>query len=513
MFSVKFNKTYNEFCKKYFNDDIVIPKRKLRDLKPSNNNIAIIPLDHGYEWYNKYLSWQITSTGVKFDRVYIFIPNMDKEHTPEVNNFLKLCDLFSDIIILHQYDNFDAEVYDIVKQHKADDIYILSIGVVYNNLNVPITGDKIVYNLHKDVQYTKRHSYFNSCLQYNVRDNTDYYKNTIVTEPDIKNMLTIDCYIPANVIDDSFEFHKNISFTSNLYYYLFMHDIKIYNLTQNIANIPVNIDVIDKELLTLITSETNQENINKWYKEYPDYKTSQILVNSLTNTIDLAFTSIIGCELIIENINKFLKYLNIKINKIYILDNIAAERYENHFWNHMGDIKSNIKYEFISNTMDEKFKKIVPQRKDLENGEFGWPLFDQSINYLTTISDADYLILCNEKILLNKPINFDFDSVWCGNSNEKNIERYLNIFNLKQMRAEGIFYNNFKQFMTEITACNLKTHNIDISQEMTLPENFDKYASSVFRLAGTRNQLIYNYFLDTYNYILGIYEGYNTRFN
>lgn len=510
MYSEKFEKVYSTFKDKYYSIDTKIPKRNFKALRQDHNNIGIIKFNEHYELYDKELCWLITSTGIKFDRLYLILPEVEKQDTFEIFKFNQLTTLFSDIVSIIKSNNL-IDIINIIKENSNNDIYILNPQAVYNTLNIPYQyGTNVVFNLHKDIVYTKQHSYYQSCIQYDKHDDTQYYKDTIVTEPSIKNILLPDFYIPAYTIKDDFVFNDKISLESNMYYYFFMHDIKIYYIEANNYNGTFNINVHDSELLNLISNETDQAKIDKWYFNYPHYKASELIVQSIDKSIDLAFVSMTAPELIIESIRSLRNHYSFKIRNIYILDNVLEKEYEHHMVNHAKKLPLNNTVKILYNNVNQCFEMIPASRFDLNNGgRLGQKLFDQSIDYLTKISDANYLIVCDDKILINDEIKFNPNVIWNGNSTNNSIDRYLNVFNISMMRELNITYNTFEEFNKIISKLNLETNKVSLDNQIILPNDFDKYSSVIFRVANTRGQLLYNYLLDTYNYRLINYEDYN----
>lgn len=512
MYSEKFEKVYQTFQEKYYKTDLVISARQLKPITGDRKNIGIIKFDDDYDCFDKELCWYITSAGIKFSRLYLIIPNVEKLNTFEMFKFNQLITLFSDITVKIVTDNQDAEIIKAILENKHNDIYILDPHIVYTSLNVPYQyGTKTVYNLHKDLNFTRRHSYYKSCMQYDKHDDTKHYQHTIVTEPDIRNVLGPDFFIPAYTIGDDFVYNDKVSISSNFYYYFFMHDVKIYYFEQTLYNCKFDLKVHDSELLTLICNEKEQEKIDKWYYNYPYYKASALIANSVNKIIDIAFVSMVAPETIVESILQLSLNCPFKIRNIFILDNVPEKNYESHMYKHHAvKIENYDNVKILYNNIGQLFEQREASQYDILNdGIFGQPLFEQSIKYLTENSDADYLFILDDKIILNNDIEYDPELVWNGNSTKNNIDRYINVFNIAKMKELGIHYTNFKEFSEKLSELNLPTKKISLKNQILLPKDFDKYASVIFRVANTRGQILYNYLLDTYNYRLLNYEDYN----
>lgn len=503
MYTEKFEKIYSNFKEKYYKKDCVIKKRKKLSLKNDYNNIAIIKLPKICEEYNKTICWYITSMDIKFERIYIITPDNNNKDTFEDFKFKQVCAIFSDIIEVIETNKSNKIILDLINENKNNDIFILNPDIIYNNLTIPYhIGKNIVYNLHYDINYTKKHSFYKSCIQYNKNDDTEYNKNTLVIEPDIRNFLLSDFYIPAYLLKN-FIFNEEISVESNIYYYCFMNDVKIYHLQQNIFNVDFNVNLHDSELLSLINNEKEQFKIDKWYYNYPHYKSSELIITSINKTIDLAFVSITYPELIIESILNLTNNYNFNIRNIFILDNVIEKHFELHMYkHHENKIKSFKNIKILYNNINQLFERTLPSKEELYNNKkFGETLFNESVNYLIKNSTSDYLIVLNDKILLNDEISFDPNIIWNKN------EFYINVFNLSKMKKMNIEFENLIQFNKEVEKSEMKKNSI--KKHIILPYDFDKYSSDVFRVSNIRGQLLYNYLIDKYNYRLVNYEEYN----
>lgn len=229
-------------------------------------------------------------------------------------------------------------------------------------------------------------------------------------------------------------------------------------------------------------------------------------MNLADKTISIAFISINWPELIIESLLNLNNIFNYNINEIIFFDNTDQYKYELSYKYHSFATKYIKNLNVIYNNKNQLFPRIVPTKFDMNNnGIFGQPLFEQSVNYLINRCNTDYLIIFSDKILIQKSIDFDPSVIWNGNIKNNTIEQYCNIFNITEMKNKNITYSEF------IKNIDIIPHkNITLDNQILLPYNLDKYTSSIFRIGNTRGQILYNYLIDNFNYRLKNYENYNS---
>lgn len=524
MFSENFQKQYDKFYLQILKGEV---KTKERPLKPLNteskNNIAIIKYSADTR-YPKMLAWYITGLGIKWNRIHIFIPNVldipEKSDFTQLDSdiFDKIVLMYSDIIEIHKYDvnPINSEI-ELLNTHKNDNIYIIDPLIVYNSFSEIINEENTVYNLHKDLKYSVRKSYNNSYMQYTKRDGSKHFQDTVLTgKPDKCNLLLDDVFIPAGVIKDEIKYFEDVndktSLSGILYYYFLRHETKIYNLEKTICNSKFSLSNHDDTILSLYLNDTNYDFLYKWNTLFPEYHADEQLKLLNGKLVDVVFVNTANIEMIIENFTNFVKLCNFPINSISIFDNVPRSSVERIAQRHNRLLTTTFTYSIIDNTMDGKFVKPLPSRKEVKNNQFGKKLQELTIDHLITYSNADYLIVVGDKIINRAPITFNPNDIWCGSSNNGMLDDYINIFNLAEIKYNDIKYTSFDEFIEQAKANNNTYSTYDTSNDITLPKEFDKYNGKVFRVGNVHGHILNNYLIDNFNYRMAHYD-YNDRDN
>ena len=524
MFSENFQKQYSKFYLQILKDEVKIKERTLKPLNTeSKNNIAIIKYNADTR-FPKMLAWYITGLGIKWNRVHIFIPEIleipeNSEYTCNDSDlFDKVVLMYSDIIEIHKYNvnPINTEI-DLLNKHKNDNVYIIDPLIIYNSFDIPHDEINTVYNLHKDLKYSIRKSYNNSYMQYTKHDESKYYKDTILTgKPDKCNILLDDVFIPAGIIKDNINYFNDIndktSLSGILYYYFLRHETKIYNLEKTVCNSRFSLRDHDDTILTLYLNDTNYEFLYKWDKTFPEYYADEQLKLLNGKLIDVVFINNANIEMIVENFTNFVKLCNFPINSISIFDNVTYLAPERTVRRHNSSLVTTYTYTVIDNTMNGKFEKPNPSRKEVKNNQFGKKLQELTIDHLISYSNADYLIVVGDKIINKTPITFNPNDIWCGSSNNGMLDDYINIFNIAEMKYNDIKYTTFDEFIEQAKEYNKTYSTYDTSNDITLPKEFDKYNSNVFRVGNVHGYILNNYLIDNFNYRMAHYD-YNDRDN
>ena len=84
------------------------------------------------------------------------------------------------------------------------------------------------------------------------------------------------------------------------------------------------------------------------------------------------------------------------------------------------------------------------------NRYYGTERFDQTLKHLLETTTADILYVVGDKIILQKPIDYNPENIWEGTLFDGDNSGYINIFNVKKMKELGIVFENTQQFMEAI---------------------------------------------------------------
>jgi len=482
-----------------------IKRRPLKTLKESKNNVAFFICNSASAI--KELTFDITCLDVKFSRVYVYF-NTEKFTEEDLTEAKVVCDLFSDIIV-PEYFNYQLNDTVLIKNlgyHIVDNIYVLDAEHTYKTLK---TDNNFVTCLSFN-QYINKRIYKNSAFIYPVRNevNTDA---TRVSDPSFVNPLATDYFIPADSLFGIRFETKPVYMSLNAFLSVFfiISDLKIGYIEENFNVNVYNSSRIDAEINKYLTQDKGM--LNRWKEIFPEYKPDYDNADLYLQYIDLVFLNSSTPHITVENVNNVINIMPRAFYNTTIFDNIDQIKYpESNIWSHRAHI---IHGEYIKtwyNNNDQLFKRVSLFSRIKP---YGLDLLEQSIRYLIDNTESDILMLVGDKVLLTKGLTFDTNNIWTGSIVNGIRTGYINIFNIKMMKEHKIEFNDFDSFIEQLDKEKLPYGTINPDDfGMTLPYDFEKYNGVLFRIAGTKEQIVYNYFIDHYNYYFKSYES-NTRYN
>lgn len=489
----EFNKLFN-----YLNNMVNIEPKKnnttnkaIGILKLTDNNITnVISVNN------------LIGSDINLSKLYLFGIN---EQFNDLT-FKKLIQLYSNFIeCIYVTDTLVKMQIDIINKYLDYDIYVFNVDTSYVTLKIPNNSD-IVYNL----SYTDNRllTYNNSAFSYKIHDGSSYYLETVYKDiPDVKIPLMSDFLIPRNTFNKKIKFLKNIELNIIIYLHV-IKDKKLigYISKDNITKRMFNYDDFDRQVYTILNKY--EEYRIPWYRIFSYYTKNFSNVDFYNNNIDLVFLNSANAELTVENINNYNRIFYLPTKTLSILDNVDITVPENNIVKQLYRLNNIDQFNILYNNVNQLFIK-EPNMKG--NSHYGMARFGQTIQYLIDHSKSDILVVIGDKIIMTNPIYFDPKNVWGGYTlNNENCYGYVNIFNIKLMKEYNIKYYTFNQFINDIMTSNLQYELLSPERfGLSLPMDFDKFNGSIFRVAGTKRQIIFNYYMKNYNYTFKTYENYD----
>lgn len=473
-----------------------ITKRKLKELKPDNNNIGFIHCNTESSF--KELTWIITSLEVKFNRIYLYIDELDSK---QFGIFETISQLFSDIIVPVKYET-DNDIYAKIYEHVADNIYILSKNVKYTTLKTP-DYHSITCLCYNDTIIKRE--YCNSCIS--IRPTNVQMK---LGFREVMNPIVESLYIRPYALHDIPEkLPEYMSLIGFLTVYSVSNKLGIDYIKENQLTTNYDQDIFNSEINKYLSE--NELALKSWHEVFPQYVVETKYKESMLVVPEVAFISLTTHQCIIETINTMGKFFYNCQNRVKIFDNIDNYKFpENTMYNNRKMLTNKDEVDIIYNNLSQEFEPapfITPNRK------YGKARYEQIVKYLIDDAKADLLYVIGDKIILTKNIYPNESAVWTGSLTDNEPDGYVEIFNIKLMKQYGIKFKTYKQFFADLTANNLLYETRDMSEYgMTLPKDFEKYNSRLFRVASTKERIIFNYMADNYNYYFATYEN-NDRYN
>lgn len=486
-------------------ESIKFPNKKQHNsIKEKNNNIGSIVIRKSNTNKELALFNLLDNQTVPLDGLYV---HLNKEDYPDgINdleyNFQWILDYFSDKIIIKWSDTYSKFNHlKIYPRHSHDNVFIFDENYDYDSITIEkaleLKQERLILNLSKDV-YHKRRVYDDSIVLFNTNDGSDLFNERMKDDIDSKNMITEDIFIPSFVIEDTFDIDKlKHEFNNNwevfLTIYSFNNEYDIWNLGINYKGyVKNNTDMVLYKYLKL-----HPDILERWLKTYPGYSVFESddvnCENVFKSTVDVGIINFNIPEMCIENVNG-IYYRMLKIpNKVTVLDNSNKEVYymwADHWSKYIHkDLRDKLVYK--DNTSDKEFTRIIPKR---DEKPYGFYLYQQSVKYLIENSTADYLFIFNSKAKMVKSIFFNDTCIMNEYSD------YLRIFNLKLMREKGIKFTNFYEFREECLKQKCKIEQLKISNKLQcLPENFDKYNSTILATLHYRRHIMVKWLRDNYS--------------
>lgn len=496
MFSEKFEQLYSNI-QKLKN----IKLRTLKALKSDKNNIGFISLNtNSFEFGIKNLCWVITSLSVKFDRVYIYADSsVLKEQIDDIviQNVLKL---FSDIFVFLKPEDVTPqyELYNLIKEHLHNNIYVLQPFSNYALLNPPYISEGVVYSLsyRRNLQ---RYDYYKSIFS-NVKFDGALQE---IHEESLKNPLLDDFYIPANTLkknwlDLSIDGYNSLS--NYLSIVFIVNKIRRNYFYENNCSQAYNYTSFDKDVVKYLKEHDFQK--EKWLEVFEDYTVTDFNFDLCNANMEIAFVNSYVHYITVENINNITTLMPKLFSKIRVVDNVDMKYSEKHISKLGHVIRKSVPLVIDYNNKDQLFKK---KKSYNPNRYYGTERFDQTLKHLLETTTADILYVVGDKIILKQPIDYNSENIWEGTLFDGDNSGYINIFNVKKMKELGIVFENTQQFMEAIKG--QKYEIIDYTKfGICLPKDFDKYNSIFFRAANTYTTLLFRYLLKNFNFKFSSFE-------
>lgn len=406
------------------------------------------------------------------DRLYLVFdkkeyPNEIKDFENTLSNIIKGLGNKIEVIFLDK----KLKICKLLNYYKNEHIFLFK-EMYYENDTIrnalSMINSRSVINLSNDKNH-KRRIYDNSILTYKNIENSPLYQESINREPSYLNMVDSDILIPAGL---SFDYTNG--FNSNEYY----DDLELFFTIQCFKNKytiylndlnTVNNFNIEHELNLLKYLMKHNDLLKQWQSVYKGYnfnklniENSYISMSDICNSkVDIGIINFNFPEMTCQNVIQLEKNCIFPINKVLILSNcnkpdISLELYQYSYY--LSHKKIWNKIEILNNEFDKEFKRKQPYRYEQE---YGKDLYDQSIEYLKSKSDADYLIVFNDKIILENILvfndNYDYE-----------MGKYIKIICLKE-----------KKEIKELE-----------SEQIILPVDYDRFASTIFRACNLRKELV-----------------------
>lgn len=470
--------------------------------KADNNIIGILELSKFDITKNIAAINAILESDIPLNKLYIinyeeFLVNI---------GFKNLITLYSNTIELVDCLCCDKKV-DIINKHLQDTVYVFDIDHEYETLRfTPEPG--VVYNL----QYNdnKLLSYKHSAFSYKMHDDSIYFANTIYNNmPSVRVPLMQDFVIPANTFDSPLEDLDGIDLNIVVYLHIVKYGKKVDHLHKNKNTVIFDSDTFNKKIyLALCNNSSFRES---WYNVYKDYTKDFSNADFYMNDIDVVIMNMANSEITVENVNNYATTFYLPTKNYFIFDNVDVTNPENNIVQQIYRLNGTVPFRIMYNNTNQLFDKVPPRHA---NEPYGMARFNQCVKYLIEHCTSDILVLIGDKIIMNKELNFDPSNIWSGYKvGSVNAFGYINIFNVKLMRELEIEFDNFEDFIKKLDEEDIKySSSYPEVFGLTLPMDFDKYNGNIFRVAGTKRQIIFNYFLDTYKYNFNSYENDN-RYN
>lgn len=501
MFSEYVHNNYKRLMDTYRNPS----KKELNPLQDRNNIVGSIVIRKSNNIKELALFNLLYNQTKLLDRLYV---HLDLEDYPNKEldiefNLQWVLDYFSDVIeiIWHPtYSKFNH--LSLYPKHAKDSVFFFDADFDYDNYTIEKTismkQERLILNLSKDI-YHKRRVYDDAIVLFNTNDGSENFHERNKDAIDSKNMLTEDIFIAPYMIEDSFNIEElKFEYANNwevfLTLYAFQYEYDVWNIGLNHRSfVPNNNDMVLYKYLKLHPAV-----LEKWCKTYPGYSIFDSddvsCENVFKGKLEVDIINFNIPEMAIENVNN-IHHRMLKIpDKVKVLDVSTKELY--YMWaNHWSmyihkDIRN--KFEYDDNTGNQVFDKIVPKRDEQEH--YGFLLYQQSVKYLIENSDADYLFIFNGKCKLMKSIYFNDNCIM------NQFGEYLKIFNLKLMREKGIKFESFEQFKIACRIAKCDIEELKVANKLQcLPENFDKFNSTVLATLHYRRHIMKKWIKEHYN--------------
>lgn len=496
MFSEKFEQLYSNI-QKLKN----IKLRALKELKVDKNNIGFISLNtNSFEFGIKNLCWVVTSLSVKFDRVYIYVDNsVSKEQIEDltIQNVLKL---FGDIFVFLKPEDVTPqyEQYNLIKDNIHNNIYVMHPYTNYMLMNPPYMNEGTVYSL----------SYRRNLQRYH------YYKSVFsdikldgalqeIHDESLINPLLDDFYIPANTLKKNW-LDKSIAQYNSLSNYLsiifIINKVKKNYFYENSCSHAYNYTSFDRDVVKYLREHDFQQ--EKWLSVFEDYTLADFNFDLCDANMEIAFVNSYVHYVTVENINNITTLMPSLFSQIRVVDNVDMKYPDKHISRLGHIIRKSVPLVIDYNNKDQIFEK---KKCYNPNRYYGTERFDQTLKHLLETTPADILYVVGDKIILQKPIDYNSENIWEGTLFDGDNSGYINIFNVKKMKELGIVFENTQQFMEAIK--DQKYEIIDYTKfGICLPNDFDKYNSIFFRAANTHRTLLFKYLFENHNFKFSSFE-------
>lgn len=485
------------------------------------NLTDIIPIDKPYvEFSSKFIGivelscYDITKNiiainsimelDIKLDNLYI-INTKSFSNNLAFKNLLKLYENF--ITVVENDTNIVNTKLDIINKHLKDNIYVFDVNNSYKSLRYTIEQNTI-YNL----QYAENKllMYKNSAFSYKMHDDSIYFAKTQYNNTaDYRIPLLNDFLLPANIFTQELSYLENIDLNVIVYLHAITNNIVIDYIKCNESSAEFDYDKFNKQVYIALNNNISFR--KNWYNIFPEYTKDFSNTDFYSYDIDTVFLNSANSEITVENVNNYASTFYLPSKNTVIFDNVDVSNPENNIVQQLYRLNKTVPINILYNNTNQLFDKLP---NIIDERPYGSDRFDQTVKYLIDNSESDILVIIGDKIIITKELTFNPKNIWSGYVVDGlNIFGYVNIFNIKLMKHYGIEYRTFSDFIKQITDMNLQySYMYPEIFGMVLPVDFDKYNGNIFRTAGTKRQIIFNYFIDNYNYNFNAYENDN-RYN
>lgn len=480
-----------------------IKRRSLKELKNSENNIGFFICNNNADFEE--LVWIITSLNVKFQRVYTYIASSVNRTSNVVHD--NVLNLFSDILVPIYFDEnqLNADKFEKVKQHINDNIYFLSNNANYYTLDV---ADKEVVGLTYSPNMVKK-IYNNSAFG----TKHGMVSNKVILEIEdngLDNCLPNDFYIKARTLSnlpDTLPDYMTCEAYIDMYVRLMWKHVSY--VMSNVKEEWYDINAHDGQINKYLIEHPGL--LVKWKEHYPEYNPECNNTDFFVKKSEFVLINHTTQQVTIENINTISKVISNFGGLLTVFDNIDQFKYpENNIYASKDRIINPTMIDIKFNNNDQIFT-----RKPLFNlnRRYGAERYEQTLAYLIEHSKSDFLICIGDKVIITKDIIGNPNMVWQGTLIDDEPAGYVDIFNIELMRKNEIKFNNFSEFIKTLDAKKLNYSYLKPDDfGMNLPVDFEKYNSTLFRVAHTKEQILFNHMADNYNYYFLTYEN-NNRYN
>ena len=317
------------------------------------------------------------------------------------------------------------------------------------------------------------------------------------------NPLLDDFYIPANTLKKNW-LDKSIAQYNSLSNYLsiifIINKVKKNYFYENSCSHAYNYTSFDRDVVKYLREHDFQQ--EKWLSVFEDYTLADFNFDLCDANMEIAFVNSYVHYVTVENINNITTLMPCLFSQIRVVDNVDMKYPEKHISRLGRIIRKSVPLVIDYNNKDQIFEK---KKCYNPNRYYGTERFDQTLKHLLETTPADILYVVGDKIILQKPIDYNPENIWEGTLFDGDNSGYINIFNVKKMKELGIVFENTQQFMEAIK--DQKYEIIDYMKfGICLPKDFDKYNSIFFRAANTHRTLLFKYLFENHNFKFSSFE-------